>query len=283
MTIDGDSYGEMHRLPFRDTGFSDDTADRLLSGRLPSLDAPEPYRGLASLFEAATGAPTHCETAQKATVVAAAMAAIETTAPVHSAAVTPISGRRSMLSKMLTAKAAAAATVAALGLGTAAAAATGALPIGTANSHANSGLAIATSSSSGTNNGSSGHAKNSAANSTGAADNPHAQFGLCTAFLAHHPASVSPASSVPSDKSTTFSALISNHGGLAGTTAYCQTVVSTTTTTAGSGDSTDHNGTGNNSGDHGKPANAGKPGSTPPVSTPGKGAGTSGSGNSAGH
>ena len=278
MTIDGDSYGEMHRKPFRDTPFSDETADRLLSGRLPASDAPDTCRGVASLFEAATGAPTHGETAQKAIVIAAAMAAMEVGAPVHSAAITPISRRRSMLSKLLTAKAAAAATVAALGLGTAAAAATGALPIGTTNSHANAGLAIATSSSSGTNNGSSGQAKNSGANSTGAADNPHAQFGLCTAFLAHHPASASPASSVPSDQSKTFSALISNHGGLAGTAAYCQTVVSTTTTTAGSGDSTDHNGNGNgnNSGGHGKPAGAGKP-----VSTPNSGG--TGSGNSAGH
>jgi len=305
MTMDSDSYGEMHRRPFRDTPFSDDTADRLLSGRLPALDAPEPYRGLASLFEAASGAPTHGETAQKATVVAAAMAAMEAASPVHSAATAPLSRRRSMLSKLLTAKAAAAATVAVLGLGTAAAAATGALPIGTANSHADAGLAIATSNSSGTNNGSNGHSKNSGANSTGAASNQHAQFGLCTAFLAHHPASVSPATSVPSDKSKTFSALISSHGGLAGTSTYCQTVVSTTTTTAGSGDSADTNGTEN----QGKPADAGKPSSTPPVSTPNSGgtgtadtasggssstgtgaagssssgASSSGSGNSAGH
>ena len=309
MTMDSDSYGEMHRRPFRDTPFSDETAERLLSGRLAASDAPESYRGLASLFETATGAPTRGETAQKATVIAAAMAAMEATTPVHSAATTPISRRRSMLSKLLTAKAAAVATAAALGLGTAAAAATGALPIGTTNSHANAGLTIATSGPSGTNNGSQGHGKNSGANSTGAADNQHAQFGLCTAFLAHHPASVSPATSVPSDKSKTFSALISNHGGLAGTTGYCQTVVSTTTTTAGPGGSADNNGTDNNSGNQGKPADAGKPSSTPPVSTPNSGgtgtadtasggssstgtgtagtsssgASTSGSGNAAGH
>jgi hypothetical protein len=267
--MDSDSYGEMHRLPFRDTPLNDETADRLLSGRLPALDAPEPYRGLASLFEAAAGAPTPQETAQGATVIAAAMAAMEAATPVHSAAKTPISRRRSMLSKLLTAKAAAAATVAALGLGTAAAAATGALPIGTTNSHSSSGLAIATSSSSGTNSGNSkGHANNSGTNSTGAANNQNAQFGLCTAFLAHHPASVTPATSVPSDNSKTFSALISNHTDLAGTIAYCQTVMSTTTTHAGPGDSTDNNGTDNNSG---KPADAGKPSSTPPVSTPNSG------------
>lgn len=272
MTMDSDSYGEMHRLPFRETPLNDETADRLLSGRFPALDAPEPYRGLALLFESAAGAPTPEETAHGATVIAAAMGAMEAATPVHSAAKTPISRRRSLLSKLLTAKAAAAATVAALGLGTAAAAATGALPIGTANSHSSSGLAIATSSSSGTNSGKSSdhanNASNSSANSTGAADNQNAQFGLCTAFLAHHPASVSPATSVPSDNSKTFSALISNHGGLAGTTTYCQTVMSSTTTTAASGDSTDKNGTDNNSG---KPADAGKPASTPPVATPNSG------------
>ena len=282
MTFDSDSYGEMHRLPFRDSPISDDTAERLLSGRVPAADTPEPYRRLVSLFEIAAGAPTGAETAHKATVVAAAVAAIEGAVPVGAPHSPLASGahthRRSlMLSKLLTAKAAAVATVAALGLGTAAAAATGALPTQTshANSHASAGLAIAASSSSGSHSGGTdkGQGKGSSgSSSTGAVTNTNAQFGLCTAFLAHHPASTTPASSVPSDSSRTFSALISGHGGLAGTTTYCQKIVSQHNTTATTDDtSTGPNDHSSTAGGSNKPADTGRPASTPPVSTPNSG------------
>jgi hypothetical protein len=289
MTTQSDSSGEMHRLPFREPPFNDEMAERLLSGQVPGSDASHPYHGLASLFETVAGSPIPEETAHKVSVVAAAMAALEAATPVHSTArpsQSQISRRRPMLSKLLTAKAAAAATLLALGLGTAAAAATGALPMqtGNANSHASAGLAIAASSSSGSDSNSN---KSSGSNSTGAAGNTHAQFGLCTAFLAHHPASSTPPSSVPSDSSKTFSALISSHGGLIGTTiTYCQGVVAKHSANAGS----DHASTGpddsSTPGDTGsKPSNAGQPSTTPPVATPNSGgtgtAGSASGGNSA--
>lgn len=290
--MDSDSYDEMYRLPSRDSSFSEDMADRLLAGQVPVSEAPPAYRGLAALLESAASGPIAEETAHKASVVYAALAAFEAAGSVHApshASTTPTSRRRSMLSKLLTAKAAAVATAAALGLGTAAAAATGSLPMQHANSHADVGLAIAASSQSGTNGNSNGHGKNSnAGNSTGAASNKHAQFGLCTAFMAHHPTSTTPASSVPSDKSKTFSALISNHGGLAGTSTYCQGVIAQHSATTDTGDAStgpDDNGgatpdTGN------KPSNAGPPSSTPPVSTPNSGgtgtAGTASNGSSTG-
>lgn len=276
MTSDSDSYGEMHRLPFQP--FGDEMAERLLSGRMPAADAPSELRELAGLMETVAGSPVPEETAHKATVVAAAIAAVEAAAPVHSAAhasLTQTSRRPSMLSKLLTAKAAAAATVAALGLGTAAAAATGALPMQQANHHADAGLTISASGqSNGSDNGSTnGGNQPSGKNTTGAAENPNAQFGLCTAFLAHHPASGT-LTSVPSDKSKTFSAFESaaSHDGLANTWTYCQTVISDhSTTTLG----TDTNGTNDNNGktdDNGtKPADAGQPSTTPPVETPNSG------------
>lgn len=292
--MDPDSHGEMYRLPFREPPFSEEMADRLLSGQVPVSDAPPALRGLAALMETAASGPVAEETAHKATVVAFAAAAVEAAGTVHShsqaSQAAPTSGRRSMLSKLLTAKAAVGATALALGLGTAAAAATGALPTQHANSHADAGLAIAASSQSGTNGNSNGHGKNSnAANSTGAANNPHAQFGLCTAFMQHHPTSSSP--SVPSDSSKTFKALIANpaHSGLASTWTYCQGVIaqhSATTDTGDTADTPDQNGTDQPGGTGNKPSNAGPPSSTPPVSTPNSGgtgtAGTASDGASSG-
>ncbi|HVA75667.1 MAG TPA: hypothetical protein VNF71_14000 [Acidimicrobiales bacterium] len=281
MTMESDSSGEMHRLPFREPSFNDEMAERLLSGHIPASDASHPYHGLASLFETVAGSPIPEETAHKVGVVAAALAALEATTPVHSSATasqTQISRRRSMLSKLLTAKAATAATIAALGLGTAAAAATGSLPMQSshANSHASAGLAIAASSASGsnTNGNSTGHGKNSASpNSTGAANNPNAQFGLCTAFMAHHPMGTT-LSSVPSDSSKTFSALITLKGGLSGTQGYCEGVVTSGHASVNAG--TDQNGqtgdTGNKPSSPGSQSdNAGQPSTTPPVATPNSG------------
>src|SRR5579871_6292882 len=105
----------MIRFPFGDG----DVVDGLLSGSLPAADAPDAYRSVASLFEAATAATEPQELLRRGSVVAASVAEVLQTNPAHT--VTP--SRRRMLSKILTAKVAAAATAAAFGLGTAAAAA----------------------------------------------------------------------------------------------------------------------------------------------------------------
>ena len=265
MTSGSDSHAEMHRLPFQP--LSDDVVDRLLSGRMPAADAPSEYRGVAGLLETVAGSPIPEETASKATVVAAAIAAVEAAAPVHSAAhasLTQTSRRSSMLSKFLTAKAAAAATVAALGLGTAAAAATGALPMQQANHHATAGLTIAASGQSNGTNGTNGNSNDTkgSENTTGAAKNPHAQFGLCTAFEATHPDASTSSSTVPSDKSTTFSAFESEHGGVSGTYSYCQGVITTHNSTV-------QNKSGSTPDDNNKPDNTSKPDTTPPAGTGG--------------
>jgi hypothetical protein len=271
MTVDSDSYGEMHRLPFRQSPLSDELTDRLLSGRLPAADAPRELRGLAALLETATTSPTLEETAHKATVVAAAVAAVEAAGPVHSAAraaLTPTSRRRSMLSKLLTAKAAAVATIAALGLGTAAAAATGSLPM-QHNSHATVGLTIAASGQSNGTNGTSNNTKGSHPNTKGAAYNDHALFGLCTAFMAQHS---NTSSTVPSDKSKTFSALESRYGGLSGTFSECSKVIAAHNSAVNNKAGTTPDDNSANTPDTGnKPSNVGPPSSTPPVSTPNSG------------
>lgn len=284
MTSNSDSHPEMHRVPFRDPSLSEELSERLLSGRAAVDDVPNAYRGLAALFETATAAPTAEEMAHKATVVAAAIAAVGGAATVHSLAPDQLR-RRSMISKILTAKAAAAATVAALGLGTAAAAMAGALPT-QANSHATVNLTTSgTGSTAGTNANTNNQGQGSA-NTPNAVTNTHAQFGLCTAFLAHHPTSTTPATSVPSDSSKVFKAFISLHGGLPGTTTYCQGVVATHSTSSAT-DGTDTPDT--NSGT--KPADAGSlnskstpnSGGTGTAGTASHGASSSGSGHSGGH
>lgn len=255
-----DNYDEMHRfLP------GDDICERLLSGRLSPLDAPDPLRGVAALFEAAAGPAAPQELARKGQVVAAAMAEVLSS---HPQLQTRPSRRKAMLSKVLTAKFAAAATVAAFGLGTAAAAATGALPGQTshANSHAASGLATAAAAAgSSANHGSSNHATSSGGTtsakipSTGPA-NSQAQYGLCTAFLqatrtqaGNNGASSPPPS--PQYNSTAFKALIAENNGVSGTTTYCRGVVATHASTSG-------NAAAGQPSDTGKPANTGRPANT---------------------
>jgi hypothetical protein len=214
MSLDPDIYDEMHRLPF-----SDETADRLLAGRLSPEDAPPAGRDLAVLFASATSAPTPDELLHRDHVVAAGVAAVLSSAPLPEP--TP-PRRRSMLSKILTAKVAAAATIAAFGLGTAAAAAVGSLPgQNHANSHAATGLAIAASHPS-----TAGDTATPAGGSlppTGPA-NVHAQWGLCTGFLAAQKSTTSSTSEPPQYSSTAFKALIAEHGGIAATTTYCKSL-----------------------------------------------------------
>ncbi len=286
-----DSYDEMHRLPPTD----DDINDRLLSGRMSALDAPESLRGVAALFEVAAGPASPDELARSNQVVLAATAAVLSSRP--RLPTTP-SRRKAMLSKVLTAKFAAAATVAAFGVGTAAAAAAGSLPGQTAhaNHHAASGLATAASHQlardQASSRGTSAGAPASGMASTGPA-NSHAQFGLCTAFLAagSNQAAAGGASSPaapPQYDSTAWRALIAANNGVAGTTTYCEGVVA------------NHPGAGKPATTPSRPADAGKPATTPsrpadagkpattpsrptdagkPATTPGPPAGTGGPSN----
>ena len=263
MTSHPDSHPEMHRVPFRDPSLSEELSERLLSGRVAADDVPHAYRGLAALFETATSAPTAEEMAHKATVVASAVAAVGAAATLHSLAPDQLSRRRSMISKILTAKAAAAATVAALGLGTAAAAMTGALPT-QANHHATVNLTTAGSGSTNNTNGQSNNNGQGSNHMPNAVTNQNAQFGLCTAFFAHYPVGTT-VTSVPSDKSKVFSAFLAMHGGVSGTTTYCTPIVASHPTSAtDTPDSTD-----TNSGT--KPSDAGSSNSKAPVTTPNPG------------
>ena len=290
MTPDPDIYDEMQRLPFDES-----TADRLLSGELAPADAPAAARDLAVLFAAATSSPTLDELGQR-DQVAAGMAAMLSSAPLTEP--NP-SRRRSMLSKVLTAKAAAVATIAAFGLGTAAAAAGGALPGEShANTHAATGLAIAASHQAPAAVTASSSASSSASSlpRTGPA-NVHAQYGLCTAFLAAQKPTTSsastPTSEPPQYSSTAFKALIGEHGGVAATTTYCEGVVTAKHSTTHPTDPTDEpsadtpEGSGKpaspgNSAGKGKsqstntpPTSTGKPSDTGRPATPGNSTGSS--------
>lgn len=287
MTPPFDSYDEMHTHPV------DEAAERLLSGRQSGPDGPGAHSGIDSLFEALRSPATPAELSGRSSIVAAMVAEVRELAP---ASGTTIPRRRRVLSKILTAKAAAAATVAVFGLGTAAAAASGSLPgqaTSHANSHAHHGLATAASHA-GKNHGQASHNDHTAgpAGTTGTSSsstipptgpaNTHAQYGLCQAFLSFQNTPTSSPSSLPSSspstsvppqyRSTAFSALLGEHKGASGTTTYCQDLVKASSSGA---DSTDTNG----SGDSGKPADAGKPSGVGhgPVS-PGKPSTTPGSG-----
>jgi hypothetical protein len=287
MSADRDIRNEMPLMPF-----PDETADRLLSGEMSPTEAPSEWIGVAGVFQAAAGAAAPHELQHKAAVVAACAA--EVLSPL--AVPAPISRSRTVISRVLTAKAATAAAIVGIGLGSAAAAAaaTGSLPGQTthANSHATSGLTTAAAHSHATSGSAptgsvSGVSATTKIPSTGPA-NQHAQFGLCTAFLASvtgttgsGSGSTSP-SSPPQYSSTAFKALIAQNGSVAATTTYCQHLVSNKPSASANGQPAGGTSSGA-SNDHGqgKPSNPGNsanhttPGSHAPVSTPnGGGTGT---------
>jgi hypothetical protein len=239
-------------------------------------DAPPGYAGLAALVQTmqtqtpGESAPTY-PVAREASLVAAMAAAVRS--PLSPAPSIP--RRSSLLSRLLTAKIAAAATVCAFGLGTAAAAATGSMPGSTshASPHAAAGLATATSHHPAVPASAHGPAAISTASaptslpSTGPA-NVHAQFGPCTAFMAANAGTGTSTSSTmpPQDASTAFQALSSQHGGVAATTAYCKGVAHpgkpTSTAITAPGGATSASAAGSEAGKRatpGKPAHIGKP------------------------
>lgn len=226
------------------------TIDRLISGEMAPDDAPPGYARLASLVGAAQGPGSPGELAGEGAVAVMAAAVVSNTlvpAAAHLQAAATRSKRNKMLSKVLTAKAATAATVALFGLGTAAAAATGALPVQGSNAPSQgttASLSISTSPTSGTQSGTTGTTDQSSVTSgaTGTAGgtsginapmtgpaNQHALFGLCTAFLAG-----SGGATGGKDSSTAFVALIKEAGGSVGsTTTACTTYLQNASSSAG--------------------------------------------------
>lgn len=252
------------------------TADRLVSGSVAPDDAPPGYARLASLVRAAQTHGSVEELVGEGAVAAMAAAIVSNTlipAAVPTSKAAPNSKRKTMLSKVLTAKAAAAATVALFGLGTAAAAATGALTTGGTSSQgttaslsisttqngtqtdSQSGSGVSTPGSGVTPASTSGSASGITALMTGPA-NQNAFFGLCTAFLAGRPATTGTTATSGSTatsgtaaphggkyNSTAFQALITEAGGsIASTTSDCTTYLqnaSTSSTSSSDSTSTD--------------------------------------------
>ncbi len=234
------SDGEMPRYPIDDS-----TADRLLTGRLAPEDAPPGCAGLAELIRTSRGPARPDELATEATVVAEMVAAVHSTS-VHAADPSRRSHRMT-LSKLLSAKVGAIAVTTVLGAGVAAAAATGSVsstlthigvfsPASVTTSTTTSSTSSTTSSTttSSTTSTTMGTTTTTVAGGTSQGPGPNGSndFGLCTAFL-----SGSANGRAHKDNAPPFAALIAAHGGVAGTTTYCQGVVasssSTTSTTMG--------------------------------------------------
>lgn len=284
---------DMHLL------IDEQTADRLVSGTVAPDDAPPGYARLATLVRAAQVPGSPGELVGEGAVASMAAAIVSNTLiPMNAraCATSPTRKRNRMLTKVLTAKAATAATVALFGLGTAAAAATGALPMqGSGGSSQGTTAALeitnSTTATTGTQSGSGTVTPNNSTDAAAAAAtaagitapttgpaNEHALFGLCTAFLAGPPSSTSTSGTGttpptgPGNKynSTAFKALISESGGSVASTAtacttYLQNAKSSSTTDATSGDTTDSPDSSTNTGagdtGWGRPASPGNSGS----------------------
>jgi hypothetical protein len=218
------------------------TADRLAAGLLSPDDTPPGYAGVADLLDAARRATATQDPARDAVALAAAQAALA------GAGGSPeIPWRNRMLTKRLTVRTAAVASVLMLAGGTAAAAATDSLPGPAQNTAAtllsHVGISVPNGHSHGANDqGTTGSNTN---DSTG--PNSHALYGLCTAAAAHLKHHVQPHSSVFPSSTT------------------CSTVVKPSSTNGTSGNGTSDNGTsGNGTSDNGTaPSGAGQPSDTP--------------------
>ena len=196
----------------------DNTADRLLAGRLDPADAPPGYARVARLLAAATAPATPDELAGELAAVAEFAAVVRSTPP------TPVPRRASMPSKLLSLKAAGAALVAVLSIG-GIAAATGLLP-----AQLVAGQAPATARS-----GAAAHAQRDAAlatvdstragaaalggqrHATGPDATGAAKDGLCRAYLAGQGGVNGKRADSPA-----FQALAAAAGGADKVAAYCQ-------------------------------------------------------------
>jgi len=212
----------------------DAAAERLLGGLVTPEDAPPGYAGVAALVQAATGPALPRELAGQAAVISACAAAV-----LCALEQTPTRQRRPMFARLLSAKVAAVAAATVLGA-TAAAAATGGLPpqaqtaVSAAASHV--GISIPSGAGTGATTVSASDKPEGATSrpgqaGAGAGPDAHADFGLCTAFLAgpgDGGATSTTDTSTTSAKasSAAFSRLIGAHGGTAAsTTAYCKGII----------------------------------------------------------
>ena len=243
MTPERDLHDEMHRWPI-----DDDTADRLLAGRVDPKDAPPGYDGVARLVRTARGPALPSELGREASIVSAAVAALAPSSPSRSKEIP-------MRKKLVPFKLAAASVAGVVGFATAAAAV--GVDLASHSSHAGSHAVVQFSSSSHRANGSSASTAGSAVSgsggsgatggtgSTGATGatagatttpsgpvtgmtNGHATFGLCTAFLAIYRTGAGATSSALT--STAFKALATHlqTTTAAATAAKCTTFVTKT-------------------------------------------------------
>jgi hypothetical protein len=204
-----DLHGAMAFPPLNDA-----TIEALLEGRLHPDDVPPALHHLAATVQAAKAPGQAAELASQHQVVSAMVATLKTAGKAsvgtHAARTAAASGRKTMLGKLLTMKAAAAALGTAVVAGGAAAAA-GALPGPLQQAMASAGKVVGLSLPSGTGSsgtGSSGGASagsgttsstgttsgtSSSGRTVGGAVGPTvggpATFGLCTAYLASHSSS----------------------------------------------------------------------------------------------
>src|SRR4051794_29327617 len=226
MSFERDWDDDMHG-----PAIDESTADRLLTGRVAPDDAPPGFVGLAAMIRAATAPATSPESKRDAAIIAAALAAVRSSQPIYRSA----SRRRSMLSKLLSAKVAGVVACAVLGSTGVAAAATGNLPaqaqtaVSNAMSHVD--VSVPKGNSQGVGHGKSAASHGKPANGSDQTDaNGNSQFGLCTAFLAapndHANAQSGQNTKSGKNDSTAFAKLIADNGGsVASTTAHCNTVV----------------------------------------------------------
>lgn len=257
MTGDSDIQSEMSLIPL-----SDAVADGLFSGEMSPDEAGDQWAGVAAAFQVATASPAPGARGIKTTLLEACVAEVRSS---HQAGRPTTPRRKTVVSKIRTAKTAVAALAVTIGVGAAsAAAATGSLPgqASHANSHAAHGIATAAAHAAKPATSSTTSAVKSSSGPTGSIPatgpaNQHAQFGLCNTFLqAGKNATGSSPATPPQYSSTAFTALINQNGGVAATKTYCQGIVS-----AHSATTNPHGSANSSKSGHGKPAGTGKPSS----------------------
>jgi hypothetical protein len=203
-----------------------DTADRLLAGRLDPADAPPGYAAVASLLAAATAPPGQDELAGEQATIAEFAALARSSPP------SPISRRAGMPSKRFSVKAVAVAVTAVLTIGGVAAAATRLLP-GSARRVTDEapattrGSALDTKGGAATGPGTSGSPTGGQDAAAGPDASGAARDGLCRAWLAGKGGD-----NGKRDDSPAFQALARAAGGAANVAAYCK---ASTTSQAGRG------------------------------------------------
>ncbi len=211
MTPPDDNAFEMRKIRL-----DEDTAERLLRGKLAPEDAPPGYGHLASLIKAARSPASDAEMAGADRAGAAMSHALRVGSGISS----PLNRRKSMLGKLLSAKVIAGVAAASLIGGTAAAAATGSLPspaqstVAGALSHigisvpnpevSSTGSAGTTSQSNSTQQASAGATKPTAQGRGPSISGPD-RYGLCVAYSSS--SNVSAGASSHKNQSVAFSNL----------------------------------------------------------------------------